>query len=96
VPDLVVLIAGPQPDILTEPPLLIIEILSPNDSYSDTQERARDYRAMGVETVWIIDPKTRSGRMCSGSEWVESTRLEVKRTPLYVNLPDIFSQLTSA
>ena len=65
-------------------------------SYSDTQERAQDYREMGVETVWIIDPKTRTGRMCSGTEWVESSRLEVKRTPLHVNLPDIFSQLTSA
>ena len=96
VPDLVVLTAGPQPDVLTDPPLLVIEILSPDDSYSDTQERAQDYRAMGVETVWIIDPKTRSGRMCSGTEWVESSRLEVKRTPLHVNLPEIFSQLTSA
>jgi hypothetical protein len=27
---------------------------------------------MGVETVWIVDPKTRSGRMCLGSEWVEA------------------------
>jgi len=96
VPDLVVLAAGPQPDVLIDPPLLVIEILSPEDSYSDTQERAEDYRAMGVETVWIIDPKTRTGRMCSGSEWVESSRLEVKRTPLFVNLLDIFSQLTSA
>jgi Uma2 family endonuclease len=96
VPDVVVLTAGAQPDVLTDPPLLVIEILSPDDSYSDTQERAQDYRAMGVETVWIIDPRTRSGRMCSGSEWVESTRLEVKGTPLYVDLPDIFSQLTSA
>lgn len=96
VPDLVVLTAGPQPDVLTEPPLLVIDILSPDDSYSDTQERAQDYRAMGVETVWIIDPKTRTGRMCSRVEWIESPRLEVKRTPLYVNLPDIFSQLTSA
>lgn len=96
VSDLVVLTAGRQPDVLTDPPLLVIEILSPEDSYSDTQERARDYREMGVETVWIIDPKTRTGRMCSGAEWVESRRLEVKRTPLYVNLCDIFSQLTSA
>ena len=31
---------------------------------------------MGVETVWIIDPKTRSGRMCFDVEWVESERLE--------------------
>jgi Uma2 family endonuclease len=96
VPDLVVLTAGPQPDVLTEPPLLVIEILSPEDSYSDTQERAQDYRAMGVETVWIIDPKTRTGRMCSGPEWVESSRLEVKRTPLHVVLADIFSQIATA
>lgn len=96
VPDLVVLTAGPQPDVLTDPPLLIIEILSPDDTYSDTQERAQDYRAMGVGTVWIIDPKTRTGRMCSGVEWIESPRLEVKGTPLYVNLPDIFSQVFSA
>ena len=96
VPDVVVLTAGAQADELTDPPLLVIEILSPDDSYSDTQERAQDYRAMGVETVWIIDPKTRSGRMCSGAEWVESSRLGVKGTPLYVNLPGLFSQLTSA
>ena len=95
-PDLVVLTAGAQPDVLTDPPLLVIEILSPEDSYSDTQERALDYRNMGVETVWIIDPKTRTGRMCSGAEWVEAERLEVKGTSLYVSLPEIFSQLTSA
>ena len=96
VPDLVVLTAGAQPEVLTDPPLLVIEILSPDYSYSDTQDRAQDYRAMGVETVWIIDPKTRTGRVCSGTEWVEASRLEVKGTPLYVDLPEIFSQLTSA
>jgi Uma2 family endonuclease len=96
VPDLVVVSAGPQPDVLTDPPLLVIEILSPDDTYSDTQERAQDYRAMGVETVWIIDPKTRTGRMCSGPHWVEAPRLEVKGSPLYVHLPDIFSLLTSS
>jgi len=96
VPDVVVLTAGAQPDVLSDPPLLVIEILSPDDTYSDTEERARDYREMGVETVWIIDPKTRTGRMCSGTEWVEASRLEVKGTPLYVNLPEIFGQMTSA
>jgi Uma2 family endonuclease len=96
IPDLVVLTAGPQPDVLTDPPMLVIEILSPDDTYSDTQERTQDYRAMGVETVWIVDPKTRTGRMCIGTEWIEATRLEVKGRPLFVNLPDIFSQLASA
>jgi Uma2 family endonuclease len=95
VPDVVVLKAGPQPDVLIDPPLLIIEILSPDDSYSDTQERAQDYRDMGVETVWIIDPRTRTGRMCSGTKWTEAQRLVVAETPLYVDLDHIFSQINS-
>ena len=93
IPDLVVLKAGPQPDVLTDPPLLVIEILSPDDSYSDTQERAQDYRAMGVETVWIVDPKTRTGRMCRGAEWTEAKRLLVADTPLYIELDEIFCQI---
>jgi Uma2 family endonuclease len=96
IPDVALLTLGSQPDVIVDPPLLVIEILSPDDSYSDTQERSQDYRKMGVETVWIIDPTTRTGRMCSGAEWVEAARLEVKGTPLYIDLPDIFSQLTSA
>ncbi len=96
IPDVTLLTPGAQPDVIVDPPLLVVEILSPDDSYSDTQERAQDYRKMGVETVWIIDPTTRTGRMCSGTDWVEAARLEVKGTPLYVNLPEIFSQLTPA
>jgi Uma2 family endonuclease len=91
--DLVVLRPGPQPDILVEPPLLVIEILSPDDTYSELQERCHDYRNMGVETVWIIDPKTRSGRMCSGADWVEAERLEVPGTTIHVSLTTLFSQI---
>ncbi len=96
IPDVVVLRPGTQQDVFTDPPLLVIEILSPDDTYSDTEERARDYWNMGVETVWIIDPKTRSGRMCFGSEWVRATRLEVPGTPIYVELEDLFSRVSGA
>jgi len=96
IPDVALLLRNAQPDMIVDPPLLVIEILSPDDSYSDTQERTQDYRTMGVETIWIIDPKTRTGRMCSGTKWVEASRLEVSGTSLYVNLPDIFSQLATA
>ncbi len=93
VPDLVVVRPGPQPDILVAPPLLVIEILSPDDTYSDLQDRCQDYRNMGVETVWIIDPKTRSGRMCSGDEWIAAERLEVAATPIHVDLDSLFAQI---
>jgi Uma2 family endonuclease len=93
IPDIALLPLGNQPDVIVAPPLLIVEILSPDDSYSDTQERAQDYHSMGMETVWIVDPKTRTGRMCSGAEWVEASRLEVTKTSIFVNLPDIYRQL---
>jgi len=50
---------------------------------------------MGVETVWIIDPRARTGRMCTGSRWLEAKRLEVDGTPLYVVLDDIFGLIDS-
>jgi Uma2 family endonuclease len=93
VPDLTVLRPGTQRPILTEPPLLVIEILSPDDTYSDLQERCHDYRTLGVETVWIIDPKTRTGRLSSGPNWLAADRLEVPGTPIFVDLPDLFSQI---
>ena len=93
VPDLVVLRPGPQPDILTQPPLPVVEILSPDDRYSDLQERCEDYRQMGVETVWIVDPKTRSGRMCSGAVWTGARRLLVAGTEIFVELDELFGQL---
>ncbi len=49
---------------LLNPQVLVVEILSPDDGYSDTKARAADYLDMGVHTVCIIDPKTRSGQWC--------------------------------
>jgi Uma2 family endonuclease len=95
IPDVTLLSLGTQPEVITDPPLLIIEILSPDDSYSNIQERTHDYRSMGVETIWIIDPTTRTGRMCSGTDWIESIRLEVKGRPLFVDLTEIFREVAS-
>lgn len=59
VPDITVL-AGPRPagGIITEPPFLCIEILSPSDRVVEMQDRIRDYLDFGVCYVWLIDPKT--------------------------------------
>jgi len=93
IPDVILVGEGSQPEVLTDPPLLIVEILSPGDTYADTQRRAEDYHRMGVETIWIIDPETRTARLCSGRTWVEATRLEVPGTPIYADLATLFASL---
>ncbi len=95
IPDIVVVRSGRQPDVLTDPPLLIVEILSPDDSYSDTQQRAQDYVRMGVQTIWIIDPESRSARICTGSSWIETRHLEISGTPIYVDTETLFASLGS-
>ncbi len=93
IPDVVVVRSGSQPDVLVDPPLLVVEILSPDDSYSDTQQRAQDYIRMGVQTIWIIDPESRTARICTGVHWTQTTRLEVAGTPIYVNTETLFAPL---
>jgi Uma2 family endonuclease len=95
IPDLIILRPGTQRAILTEPPLLTVEILSPDDTYSELEERCRDYRQMGVENMWIIDPKTRTGRICLHADWRSAARLEVPGTPIYLDLHTLFTQIDS-
>jgi Uma2 family endonuclease len=60
IPD-VCLVAGPEPDeqILTQPPFLCVEILSPEDRMSRMMEKIRDYFRFSVSYVWVLDPRTK-------------------------------------
>jgi Uma2 family endonuclease len=77
----------------TRPPLVVIEILSPEDRVSRYEERIDDYRNMGVRNIWIIDPKTRRGFDCSTGSWIETQSFKIENSPIKVDLPDILAEL---
>ena len=93
IPDVLLVPLAPHPQVFVDPPVLVVEILSPEDSYTETQRRANDYLLMGVGTVWIIDPVNRTGRSCVGKTWIENDKLEVLGTPIWVSLTDLFARL---
>lgn len=39
-------------------PDLVVEVVSPNDRWTDINEKVDEYLACGVRAVWIIDPRT--------------------------------------
>jgi Uma2 family endonuclease len=41
------------------PPDLAVEILSPGDGWSETEEKVADYLAGGARLVWLVDPRER-------------------------------------
>lgn len=80
-------------DILSAPPLCVIEILSPDDTYSRTWEKAQDYRKMGIENIWLIDPGTRSGQASTSHGWRDTLEFDILGTEIRLNLVDIFHRL---
>lgn len=40
-------------------PELVVEILFPHDSWSDVTQKLRDYFAIEVPLVWVVDPQVR-------------------------------------
>jgi Uma2 family endonuclease len=52
---------APDEQIPTHPPVLCVEILSPEDRMTRFMERLNDYFEMGVPHCWIVDPVTRRG-----------------------------------
>jgi Uma2 family endonuclease len=93
IPDVMLVERGPQPEVIVDPPVLVVEILSPDDTYSDTQRRSADYLNMGVRAVWIIDPASRTGRQCVGDTWTAAEILKVPGTPILVELSKLFADL---
>lgn len=93
VPDLTVLHAdAPDEQIITHPPLIVIEILSPSDSLLGMREKIEDYLRFGISNVWIVDPSDRMGYICrSGSfrEWQPAACLTAQGTEIALDLTQL-------
>lgn len=88
-------VSAPKEQIIRTPPLLCIEVLSPEDRMSRMREKVRDYLEMGVPEVWVVDPATRSVTVCAGATSVEHTtgELTIPETPVVLAIADIFKVL---
>jgi Uma2 family endonuclease len=99
VPDVLVVRSGEKFErYVTEPPLIAIEILSPEDRLTAMQEKAAEYRSFGIEHIWIIDPEPRIAYRYTQAalEEVRSGELTVPGTPIRVALGEMFAELDRA
>ncbi|HZB88923.1 MAG TPA: Uma2 family endonuclease [Terracidiphilus sp.] len=96
IPDVSVLRVGsPRESILTHPPLIAIEILSPEDTMRRASFKTGEYLRFGIEHIWVIDPNARVAYRGtdSGLELVPSGELLVPGTPVTVHIADLFNKL---
>ncbi len=96
VPD-VCLVSRTQPveQVLTRPPMAVIEILSPEDRIQRYNERLGDYRQMGIRNIWVIDPANRLGYDCGTTAWLPIEELRIPGTAISLPLAELWRELDS-
>lgn len=81
IPDLVVAQTPiPDEEVFTHPPYLCIEIMSPDDTMANLQDRLDDYLAFGVPNIWVIDPWKFRGWTITPAGWSTAPD-QIMRTP---------------
>jgi len=92
IPDVCIFAESVEIDsVPTVPPLVCIEILSPDDRWTRVERRIEDFLAMGVPHVWVFDPKEREVFDCSnaGNRLVKEDVVEAP--PVVIRLPELFA-----
>lgn len=98
IPDVLVMLKSQRGEpVLTRPPFLCIEIVSPEDRMPRLIERVKEYLDFGVPYVWIVDPGTRTGYSYTTEEGLQAhARLATANPEIVVSMPDLFAELDEA
>jgi Uma2 family endonuclease len=66
VPDISVFETQPEEDVPTSPPLLMVEVASPDDKFGDLLEKCDEYRKWGVPNIWVVEPELKKLHIYTG------------------------------
>ena len=85
----------PREQILRAPPLLCVEVLSPEDWLTRTMRKGEEYLAMGVLAVWIVNTEKRVFYVQTASGTTEHREgiVTVPDTPIQIDVLEAFSTL---
>jgi Uma2 family endonuclease len=73
-----------------QPPLIVIEILSPDDRMSEVRAKLGEFKAWGVPHVWLVDPHGQLMYTCDQG-LAEVPSLRVAELNLEITASDIFA-----
>ena len=94
IPDVCVTLVNPRTDVFDAPPLVCIEILSPDDDTSRTIERLEEYAAMGVPNIWLVDPRLRKAFVYAERRLEEVIAGELRAgADVFITLAEVFDRL---
>lgn len=85
--------ARPEGRYATDPALIAIEIVSPDDRYSELTERLDDYHRWGVPHVWLVDPQRQRLFEYSDAGLLQRSSLSLPDFDFEIPAQEIFKDL---
>ncbi len=95
IPDICLVAADDRDEITQTPPLLWIEVLSPEDRWDRIQRRLSDALNFGVRTIWVVDPYSKGAWIITpehGTAQVEDGKLRCADPALEVALSEVMPE----
>lgn len=93
VPDVVAVLGSrPEHSIIASPPFIVVEVISPDDTVQELQQKVDDYLSFGIPHIWVLSPRSRRAWVYAseGSREVRDV-LRTSEPVIEVPLAEIFA-----
>jgi Uma2 family endonuclease len=82
---------GPAEEIPVAPPMLIVEISSPDDRFNDLMKKCEEYRAWGVQHIWLVEPELKRCHVYDNGSLTEVSRFTLPEFSLEIPASELFA-----
>ena len=84
---------APVQSVFTHPPLIALEVLSPEDRVVRLNRTVNDLMRFGASHIWFVDPAFREAWDCSNGDRIRTERLAILDSPIHLDIPELFRSI---
>ena len=82
---------GAEPEKLpSSPPLLVVEVVSPDDRVNDLLQKLAEYRSWGVRHIWLVEPELKQIHVYENGSLTRVPRFELEQFGFAVTAEELF------
>jgi Uma2 family endonuclease len=92
IPDLAIFKAPPEEQVPASPPLVVVEITSPDDRHQELLQKLEEYRAWGVEHVWVVQPELKKLHVYQAGGLEQVSQYQLPNFAFSVTAAELFAE----
>lgn len=95
IPDLAIFRDPPESRMPSSPPFIIVEIISPDDRHAELMKKFDQYRAWGVEHIWVVEPDIQKLHVYESRGLIEVKQFELPESKIRIDAAALFAEASA-